>query len=201
VLALRAASEDADEWPATAGSANELVAVAEAPPNVRLEQEALDDLAFYLARQRTLIIRHATGDRVVALIEIISPANKHTQQTLEQFADKASSALREGIHLVIIDVLPPGSHDPDGIHGYLWHRWLAGTYRAPFAGARTLVSYAASQPVRAYVEPLRQGDPLTDMPLFLRPTHYVNVPLEDTYRQAWAGVPRRWQRVIEEERS
>jgi hypothetical protein len=35
------------------------------------------------------------------------------------------------------------------------------------------------------------------MPLFLTKTHYVHVPLEKTYVQAWAGVPERWRRVIE----
>jgi hypothetical protein len=76
---------------------------------------------------------------------------------------------------------------------------LAGTYHAPHAQSRTLVSYAANQPLRANVEPLRAGDQLTTMPLFLTPTHYVNVPLEDSYREAWSGVPRRWQRVVEGE--
>ncbi len=200
VLALHASESEAEEeqWEGVSGgSTSELVAVAEAPPKVQLAQEALDDLAFYLARQRTIVIRHSSGDRVVALVEIISPANKHTQQTLEAFADKASAALHEGIHILIIDLFPPTSYDPDGIHGYIWHRLLAGTYHAAHAGARTLVSYAAGQPLRAYVEPLRAGDQLTAMPLFLTPTHYVNVPLEETYQEAWRGVPRRWQRVID----
>jgi Protein of unknown function (DUF4058) len=164
---------------------------------VQLAQEALDDLAFYLARQRTIVIRHASGDRVVALVEIVSPANKHTHQTLEQFADKAIAALHAGIHVLIVDLYPPTTHDPDGVHGYIWHRLLAGTFHVPHAGARTLVSYAAGQPLRAYVEPLRPNDRLTMMPLFLTPTHYVNVPLEETYQEAWSGVPRRWQRVVE----
>jgi len=202
VLALRTTEEVPQERPwegASSGAPSELVAVAEAPPKVQLAQEALDDLAFYLARQRTIVIRHSSGDRVVALVEIISPANKHTQQTLEAFADKAIAALHEGIHILVIDLFPPTAYDPDGIHGYIWHRLLAGTYHAPHAGSRTLVCYAAGQPLRAYVEPLRGGDRLTTMPLFLTPTHYVNVPLEETYQEAWSGVPRRWQHVVEGE--
>ena len=46
-------------------------------------------------------------------------------------------------------------------------------------------------------EALNAGLPLKDMPLFLTKTHYVLTPLEATYQQAWAGVPRRWQRVID----
>ena len=41
------------------------------------------------------------------------------------------------------------------------------------------------------------GRELIDMPLFLEPELYVNVPLEATYQAAYQGVPRRWQRVLE----
>ena len=68
---------------------------------------------------------------------------------------------------------------------------------SPAAGPLTLVSYAAVRPLRAYVEPLRMGSCLTPMPLFLTTTHYINIPLEETYQEAWSGVPRRWQRVVE----
>jgi hypothetical protein len=200
VLALHANEDEfgdsASQW-ADGIATNGLVAVAEAPPQVQLAQEALDNLAFYLARQRTLVIRHSSGDRIVALVEIVSPANKHTQRTLEEFADKVIAALDQGIHVLIIDPFPPTQHDFDGIHGYIWHRSLAGTYHAPREGALTLVSYAASRPVWAYVQTFGIGDRLIAMPLFLTPTHYINVPLEETYAAAWAGVPRRWQRVIE----
>jgi hypothetical protein len=35
------------------------------------------------------------------------------------------------------------------------------------------------------------------MPLFLVEDTYVEVPLEDTYREAYRGVPDRWQAVLE----
>ena len=38
---------------------------------------------------------------------------------------------------------------------------------------------------------------LPDMPLFLRPGWYVNVPLEATYLTAYHGFPERWRRVVE----
>lgn len=200
VLALRATDEngDASDWESSAEPADRsMVALAEAAPKVQLSQEAIDDLAFYLSRQRSIAIRHASGDRVVALIEIVSPANKHTAQTLEQFADKVIAALHDGIHVLIIDPFPPSPNDHNGIHGYIWHRMLAGTYPGTAERPLTLVSYLAAPPIRAFVEPLSVGNELTPMPLFLTPTHYVNVPLEETYQSAWHGVPKRWQRVIE----
>ncbi len=40
------------------------------------------------------------------------------------------------------------------------------------------------------------GHPLPDMPLFLTPGHYIDVPLEATYLAAWRGVPQRWRREL-----
>jgi hypothetical protein len=156
-----------------------------------------EDLAFYLARQRSIMIRHASGDRVVAMIEIVSPGNKHGQRALDDLVDKVVAALEVGIHILIIDGLPPGPRDPDGIHGVIWDRLLAGSYQAPDGDPLTLVSYAARGTITAFVEPFRVGSPLPDMPLFLQPGHYVPVPLEATYLSAWSGVPQRWRRVIE----
>ncbi len=106
VLALHSADGDTMETPWSSekdGQGGGLVAVAEAPPRVQLAQEAIEDLTFYLARQRTLVIRHTSGDRIAAWIEIMSPANKHTPRTLDDFADKVIAALHVGIHVLIID--------------------------------------------------------------------------------------------------
>jgi hypothetical protein len=164
----------------------------------RITQEA-EDLAFYLSRQRSLVIRHSSGDRIVALIEILSPANKHTRRALDDLVDKLVAALEDGIHVLVIDALPPTPRDPDGIHGVIWDRLLAGTYQAPADDPLTLVSYAARQAITAYVEPFHVGQSLMDMPLFLQPDRYVLVPLETTYSNAWSGVPHRWRTVIEAE--
>lgn len=173
-----------------------MIAVAEAPPHVRLIERA-EEIAFYLSRQRRLAIRHVSGDRVVAIVEIVSAANKHTTQTLEDFVDKIVATLREGIHVLVIDPHPPSRHDPDGIHGLIWERLLAGRHHRSPDLPLTLVSYCVNSPITAYVEPLSVGSRLTDMPLFLTPTHYLPAPLESTYSQSWSGVPQRWRRVVE----
>ena len=38
---------------------------------------------------------------------------------------------------------------------------------------------------------------LIDMPLFLTPERYVNVPLEATYSAAYRGVPKKWKAILE----
>jgi hypothetical protein len=163
-----------------------------------VSQEAKSDLAFYLGRRRTLVIRHVSGDRIVALIEILSPANKHSQATLDRFVEKVLASLHDGVHVLVVDLFPPGRSDPDGIHGIIWERLLAGEYVRRPEHTRILASCCSAKPIRAYVEPCAVGNALTDMPLFLTATHYVPVPLERTYLQAWEGIPERWRRAVEE---
>ena len=49
------------------------IAVAEAPPRVSRKQTVEPST---LGRRRSLAIRHVSGHRLIALIEIVSPANK-----------------------------------------------------------------------------------------------------------------------------
>jgi hypothetical protein len=172
------------------------VAVAEAPPQVRISQEAVD-AAFYASRQRTSVIRHTTGDRIVAMIEIVSPANKHGRDPVQDFVRKVAAALREGIHVLVIDPLPPTRHDPAGMHEAIWGTVAAMEYDPPEGLPLTLASYCARETIHCYVEPVAVGSALIEMPLFLTREHYVNTPLESTYMNAWQGVPQRWRRVIE----
>ena len=170
-------------------------AVALAPPRVRFK--TTKEIDRYAMNQRTLVIRRSGPDRIVALIELVSPGNKASQHGLRSFVVKAAAALRRDYHLLLIDLNPPGPRDPEGIHGALWSELGGVPYTIPPGEPLTLAAYAAGQPVTAYVEPFAVGDPLIDMPLFLDPEHYVPVPLEATYQAAWRGVPRRWREVLE----
>lgn len=121
VLTLHAGDElPADEVASPAGGdRNGMVAVAEAPPAVSITQDA-DDYVFYAQRQRAVVIRHSSGDWVVAIIEIVSPANKHSQHAVVEFVEKVAGALDQGIHVLVIDPFPPGRHDLGGMHGATW---------------------------------------------------------------------------------
>jgi hypothetical protein len=197
VLALHWDGND-DNMPVASSNEQGMIAVAQSPPQTRLSQEA-DDAMFFLSRQRNVVIRHSTGDRIVAMIEIVSPANKHARQTVEEFVEKVVDALREGIHVLVIDPFPPSRHDEHGMHGAIWEQLSAETYQPPAGLPLTLVGYRAKQPPTAYIEPICVGSTLLDMPLFLTPDHYIATPLESTYQRAWSGVPQRWRRVIENE--
>jgi hypothetical protein len=171
-------------------------AVAEAPPQVSIT-DRVDEAVRYAVRQRSIVIRHSTGDEVVGLIEIVSPGNKNSTRALERFVDKAVAALTSGIHLLLLDLFPPGIHDPDGIHGVLWSEFTARVFQQPADKPLTLAAYAAGDAVEAYVEPIAVGSTLPDMPVFLTPDWYVAAPLESTYQEAYASVPERWRNVID----
>jgi hypothetical protein len=191
ILTLHASSPSTTLPPDTGG-----IAVAEAPPRTR-HKHVVDPAA--LARRRSLAIRHVSGHRLVALVEIVSPANKDRAQHVDDFADKVLSALEHGIHVLLVDLLPPGPHDPQGIHEAILARLeQAGEpYALPAGEPLTLTSYAAGPSVEIYLEHLAVGADLPEMPLFLRPDRYVNVPLESTYQTAYRGMPAFWRDVLE----
>ncbi len=96
-----------------------------------------------------------------------------------------------------MDLFPPGPRDPQGIHGAIWEALGETGFELPADEPLTLAAYSAGSPKTAYVEPTAVGREMIDMPLFLEPETYVNVPLEATYQAAYRGVPRRWRQVLE----
>ncbi|MBL8793041.1 MAG: DUF4058 family protein [Planctomycetia bacterium] len=172
-------------------------AVAEAPPRTRhkltLPAEAVE-------LRRSLAIRHVSNHKLIALIEIVSPANKDRAEHVEAFIDKAAAALGAGIHLLLIDLFPPGPHDPDGLHGELLRKLRRDQellYELPASEPLTLASYVAQRPAEVYFEHRAVGDPLPAMPLFLKCDRYINVPLAATYDSAYRGMPGFWRDVLE----
>jgi hypothetical protein len=152
VLTLYASPEP--EEPASLPPDTGGIALAEAPPRVQLKQ-TVGRAA--LTRRRSLAIRHVSGHRLVALIEIVSPANKDRPRHAEDLADKAVSALERGVHLLLVDLFPPGLHDPSGIHGVILEFLEPPDrpYAPPADAPLTLASYVAGAQVDTYLEHLR----------------------------------------------
>ncbi len=82
------------------------------PSSARLTNEI--DLEFYRRKQSTVVVRHATGDRIVAMVEVVSPGNKASRNAMRAFIEKASQLLDKRIHLLILDLNPPGPRDRQG---------------------------------------------------------------------------------------
>lgn len=194
VLALEAVENTIDSG-SLSGRPGTAVALADRPPRVEYTEHAEDER---YARSATRVsIYHASGDRVVAYIEILSPGNKRSQFELNRFLDKLDEALMRGCHLLVIDPHPPGRHDPNGIHAAFWGRRLSAPRGVTPDRPLGLSAYRADIHPTAYFQPVAVGQPLPEMPLFLTPDMYVNVPLESTYMAAYRGVPKRWKNVIE----
>lgn len=164
------------------------------PPMVRLTAES--ELDFYRRRQSRLAVRHATGDDVVAVVEIVSPRNKTSRAAMRSFVEKAAQLLEQRVHLLVLDLHPPSPRDPDGIHGAIWEEVTGQSYSAPADAPLTLAAYESAETIRAYVQPMAYQQTLVDMPLFLEPGAHVPVPLETTYERAFAALPRRWRQVL-----
>jgi Protein of unknown function (DUF4058) len=147
--------------------------------------------------KNVVAVRHVSGDRLVAIVEIVSPGNKSSQAVFRKFVDKAVELLSQDIHLLILDLIAPTRRDPNGIHGAIWEALTDEEYKAPSGKPLTLAAYEAEMGVRAFVESVAVGDALPEMPLFLKAGGHVPVALESTYESAWEAVPRRWRSVIE----
>lgn len=158
---------------------------------------AQTEAEFYRRKKSAIAIRHVSGDRVVAMIEIVSPGNKSNKNGVRAFVNKACELLEARIHLLIVDPFPPGPRDPGGIHGLIWSEFTDNEYRPPADKPLTLVAYEADIITRAYVQNIAVGDSLPDMELFLEPNGCVRVPLEATYTAAFAAQPRRWRDVLQ----
>ncbi len=169
-------------------------AVASAPPKTAVIRQAEDEL--YALRADRIVVRHSLGD-VVAVIEIVSPGNKQTRSALRAFVEKSVRLLRQGIHLLIVDLLPPMKHDPAGIHKAIWDEIVDEPFELPADQQQTLVAYAAGTPKIAYIQPTGVGEALPDMPVFLSAERYVNVPLENSYQATWSTCPAPMKRLLE----
>jgi hypothetical protein len=150
----------------------------------------------YATRANRIVIRHHLG-RIVAVIEIVSPGNKESRAALRDFVDKTIDFLRKGIHVLIVDLFPPSSRDPFGIHKVIWDEIIEEDFAFPEGKNRTLVSYDAGAEKIAYIETVGVGDVLPDMPLILTNDLHVMVPLESTYQATWEASPEVYRHAIE----
>jgi hypothetical protein len=172
------------------------LALVEVPPRVSRKAVTSPQKAARALR-RTLAIRHTSTHRIVALLEVLSPANKDRAASVAEFVRKAQSAINLGCHVLMVDLFPPGRSDPDGMHAAIWDAFGDDLTAPPEDKPLTLASYLAIQLPVAYYEFVAVGDSLPEMPLFLDRDWYVNVPLEATYMMAYRGMPAFWRGVIE----
>jgi Protein of unknown function (DUF4058) len=150
----------------------------------------------YAKRADRVVIRHGRG-RVVAIIEIVSSANKESRHAIRSFVEKAADILSQGIHLVVIDLFPPTPRDPQVIHKAIWDEFAEEPFDHLPNKPLTVASYIGGDLPTAYVESVGVGDCLPAIPLFLTEYNYVPCPLNATYDQAWAVFPAMLKEILE----
>jgi Protein of unknown function (DUF4058) len=190
VLTLQAPPTNTDDKPESEGGT-----MTQTRPKTRFIAE-VSDSEFYRRKKSSIAVRHVSGDRMVALVEIVSPGNKSSRKTISEFVNKACEFLEHRIHLLLVDPFPPKRRDPNGIHSLIWEEIQDEPFLLPKDKPLTLVAYECGLVTRAYIEPIAVGDRLPDMPLFVEPDHHVPVPLDATYAAAFAGLPKRWRDVV-----
>ena len=181
VIALKLKPEPSQQLESTGG-----ISLTVAPPQSRYVFRAEADP--YLTKVNRLAIRDPRG-KLISVIEIVSPGNKGTRAKFHDFVEKTMDFLIKGVHLLVIDLLPPTPRDPQGIHKAIWDEIQDEPFELAPDKTLTLASYSAGLEKVAYVEPIAVGNVLPDMPLFLEPEMYILAPLEATYQTTWSLCP------------
>jgi hypothetical protein len=190
VLTLQTRDSNLDTEAALAGTAT----LAESPPVVHSRSTIERDA--YAQAQRTVVIRHTSNDRIVAMIEVLSPGNKSNRHAIRALLEKAVAALYSGIHLMLVDVHPPGPRDPQGIHAVLLSEISSEDYVLGAERRLTAAAYRGGAVIEAFVAHFAVGEPIPQMPLFLTQENYIRVPLDEAYRAAWEDVPPQYQQAL-----
>jgi hypothetical protein len=164
------------------------------PPVTRIVRRTTQEID--AGRANRIVVRHHLG-RVVAVIEIVSPGNKDSRASVRDFVEKTVAFLRQGIHVLIVDLFPPSPRDPYGIHKAIWDEIHEEDFAFPDGKDRILVSYETNGVRVAYIEPVAVGDPLPNMALFLAKGKHIRVPLEPTYQAAWDTCPEEMRIAVE----
>lgn len=136
------------------------------------------------------ILEDRAGPRIVAALELVSPANKDRPSNRRQFAVKCAAYLQGGISVLIVDVVTDR-------HGNL-HRELLQllevTAATPcqndadlYATAYRAVSTDDGLQLELWVESLSVSAALPTMPLWLERDLSVPIELEQTYQAACAA--------------
>lgn len=164
------------------------VAVKSAPP--RASVVARFEQAVYAKRASRVAIRHGRG-RVVAIIEVVSPGNKDSRNSIRSFVEKAADILNQGVNLLVVDLFPPTARDPKGIHKAISDEFSDEPFEPPSGKPLTVASYLGGEIPIAYVDSVAVGDELPSSPIFLSDSEfdYVDAPLEQTYCESWNVYP------------
>ena len=179
------ATFEEDEWPGYSESDNGGgVATATwtmAEPTLAVEIEIPDDDEYEVR-----IYDEEREHTLVAVIELVSPANKDRPEARSRFVGKCAALLRQGVAVSIVDVVTTrefnlyaelmaslGQTDPT----------LKGESPAIYAAScRWLIGERRGK-LESWSQVLAVGQPLPTLPLWLSPVRVVPLELEQSYEK------------------
>ncbi|OWK43495.1 DUF4058 family protein [Fimbriiglobus ruber] len=152
-----------------------------AEPSLAIETEIPDDDEYEVR-----VYDADRGRTLVAVIELVSPANKDRQEKRNAFVGKCAALLRKGVSVSIVDVVTVRQFN-------LYAELMAFLGQSdPTLSAEPPATYAAScrwllGERRALLETwshtLTVGQPLPTLPLWLAPARVVPLDLERSYEK------------------
>lgn len=165
------------------GARGAVAAVCWSPPEPTL------DLATDLPEQDEYEVRvydTRRHRRLVAAIELVSPANKDRPETRLAFATKCAALLREGISVGIVDIVTTRQFNLYAdVLELLGQAGAASGATVPFlyAVASRWQHAGNAGRLRIWDYPLTVGEPLPTLPLLLDDDLTIPVELEQSYEQ------------------
>ncbi len=128
------------------------------------------------------VVREDRDWRVVAAIELASPANKDRPDSRRAFAAKCLAYLQQGVGVVVVDVVTERTAN---LHAELFavlgrDAGVSGGLPLYVAAYRTLTRRRKCR-LQAWVEPLALQAPLPTVPLWIDPARAIPLDLEVSY--------------------
>ncbi len=172
--------------PATPERSGGSVAVAERVltevQSARLPRSLYDDLL--TVRERFLEIRSVTNDRVVSVIELLSPANKARGRGREEYLDKQRLMLESDVHFIEIDLFRGGEHALAPSRGRIEREFGAFDY------AVSLHRASAGNRYEVWAGPMEQMLPVLVIPL-TEETPDLQIDFQEIFHQVYDTGLRR----------
>lgn len=132
------------------------------------------------------IFSSESGPTLAGAIELMSPANKDRPDHRQAFVAKCETYLRQGLGLVIVDVVTGRKAN---LHNELLDRLGADAARSSsdlYATAYHVVERAEQSSLDIWLEPFAIGEPLPTLPLWLLGRLCLPVDLQATYERTCA---------------
>lgn len=126
-------------------------------------------------------------DRLVAAIELVSPANKDRPEHRRTFAAKCAGLLQKGVSVVIVDLVTTRTQNLYGeLLDLIGHTdpSLGGEPPPLYATACRLTKRGDDWLLEGWAQPLGLGQPLPTMPLWLADNLALPLDLEESYEQS-----------------